>query len=299
MLLALDGSPSSIQARNLVASLPWPEGTSARLLRAYDLPTGWFSEGAVRVGDWPADADDAIRRQTEDELADMVAPLENRSLAVDRQVVRGRAASAILAAGDDLDADLIVLGSRGHGKTASMLLGSVSAEVAEQARRSVLVARADRMTRLLVATDGSSGSDIIPEVLGDWGLFSGVPAVALSVAPEDSPTFDLLVKAYTMGNLSFEPDRQRLRELHQEYATSMAARLSDIGVQAKPALRSGSAAREITHAASEISADLIVTGSRYLQGLDRWLFGSVARNVLFHAQASVLIVRRKGESPDS
>ena len=51
--------------------------------------------------------------------------------------------------------------------------------------------------------------------------------------------------------------------------------------------------QSIIAAAEANKADLVVTGSRCLHGLDRWLLGSVARNVLLHATASVLILRRR------
>jgi nucleotide-binding universal stress UspA family protein len=44
------------------------------------------------------------------------------------------------------------------------------------------------------------------------------------------------------------------------------------------------------HAARERQADLVVVGSRGLTGLPRLVLGSVARNVLYHAPCSVLIV---------
>ena len=47
-------------------------------------------------------------------------------------------------------------------------------------------------------------------------------------------------------------------------------------------------AHEIIAAAETNETDLVVTGSRCLHGLDRWLLGGVARNVLLHATASVL-----------
>ena len=168
-------------------------------------------------------------------------------------------------------ADLIVLGSRGHGPIASMLLGSVSAEVVERAGCSVLVARGSSASRLVVATDGS--------------------AIALSVAPVDSAGFELMVRLYTLGSLSLEPDREELRERHQRHASAMATQLSGNGIPAQAEIRSGDAAQEIIAAAAEHKADLIVTGARCLHGLDRWLLGSVARNVLLHSRASVLIVR--------
>lgn len=51
--------------------------------------------------------------------------------------------------------------------------------------------------------------------------------------------------------------------------------------------------------ASERQADLVIVGSRCLHGLDRWLLGSVARNVLLHTHASVLIVRNAEVSEGS
>ena len=53
----------------------------------------------------------------------------------------------------------------------------------------------------------------------------------------------------------------------------------------------GDPAHEIIEAASNMGCDLIVMGSRGLTGLDRIFLGSVARNVLQHTRASVLIVR--------
>jgi nucleotide-binding universal stress UspA family protein len=293
VVLAVDGSPSSAQARDLVASRPWPEGTAVTLAAAYHIPATWVTEGAVGAGDWLAESMAAMHREAEDSLASMTAPLEGRGWVIERRVGRGRAADVIQAIADEVDADLIVLGSRGRGQIASMLLGSVSAEVADQARRSVLVARGSAVSRLLVATDGSKCASILPDTLAEWGSFRGLPALALSVAPVDSPAFKLLVTLYTLGNEPAELRPDALQELHHRYATELAGRLTEHGIPAAAEVRLGDAAHEIIAAASARQADLVVTGSRCLHGLDRWLLGSVARNVLLHSHTSVLIVRPK------
>ena len=292
MLLAIDGSPSSNQARDLVASMSMPSGSSVTALTAYDVPRTWLGDLLPPGGAQRAKAEEGVRREAEATLDRLAAPLGDRDWSIDRRVVRGRTANVIVEAAGDLAADLIVVGSRGHGPIASMLLGSVSAEVVERASCSVLVARGSGVSRLLVATDGSPCAEIVPDVLATWGAFKGLPAIALSVAPADSATFGLMVSMYTMGSLSLEPDRREVRERAGRNAAAMATRLSEIGIPATAEVRTGDVANEIITAAAERHADLIVTGSRCLHGLDRWLLGSVARNVLLHSGASVLIVRR-------
>ncbi len=292
ILLAIDGSPSSIEARDLVASLSIPGGSSVTMLTAYDIPVAWFGETLAAGGAGLAEAAEAVRREADATLVRLAAPFSDRDWSVERRVVRGRASGVIVEAAAAMAADLIVLGSRGHGPIASMLLGSVSAEVVERAGSSVLVARGASASRLLVATDGSACAELIPDVLATWGAFDGFPTTALSVAPADSAAFELMVRLYTMGSLSLEPDRQALLERHQGFASVMAARLSGNGIPAQAEVRTGDAAQETIAAAAEHHADLIVAGSRCLHGLDRWLLGSVTRNVVLHSGVSVLVVRR-------
>jgi nucleotide-binding universal stress UspA family protein len=54
-------------------------------------------------------------------------------------VVGGPAGKAILTVADDIEADLIVTGSRGRGRVARAVLGSVSSEIVQRAPCDVLV----------------------------------------------------------------------------------------------------------------------------------------------------------------
>lgn len=54
-------------------------------------------------------------------------------------VVWGDPATEIVVAGQELDADLVVIGSRGRGFFGRMLLGSVSGHVVHHAHRAVLI----------------------------------------------------------------------------------------------------------------------------------------------------------------
>jgi hypothetical protein len=292
ILLAMDGSESSIQARDLVAALPWPERTAITVLTANELPLAWVSGAAVTGGDWMETAEGDLRRQLREDLAELARPLEGRGWTVDRRVVDGRPASVIMDVANEIQADLIVLGSRGRGALRAMLLGSVSAEVAGSMERSVLVVRHDHARRLLVATDGSDCVAVIPELLGEWGVFRGLPAIAASVAPVDSPAFELMVSLYTLGNEPLEEQRRQQLEASRAHADAMGAALGAIGIEAETVVRAGDAANELVKLARERQADLIATGSRCLHGIERWVLGSVARNVLMHAEASVLVMRK-------
>ncbi|HEX2291956.1 MAG TPA: universal stress protein [Gaiellaceae bacterium] len=60
----------------------------------------------------------------------------------DYEVLEGDPAQAVIDFAQAREADLIVVGSRGLGRVAGVVLGSVSKEIAQRADRPVLVAKA-------------------------------------------------------------------------------------------------------------------------------------------------------------
>lgn len=70
---------------------------------------------------------------------------EERGVQAQKTMLRGDAVDEIVAYADTIDADLIVIGSRGHGAIASALIGSVSRGVLHEAHRPVLVVRDARV----------------------------------------------------------------------------------------------------------------------------------------------------------
>lgn len=290
ILIALDGSEGAGIARDFVVALPLPDSTEVHFVAAYQVPTDWAPELGAHMA-WIDDAETAMKDTLHQTLGTMALPFVASGIRPIEHVVRGRAASAICDVARSIDADLVVTGSRGRGFIAATLLGSVANEVATHAPCPVLVVRGAGVSRLVVATDGSPTAERIPDRLADWGIFRGLPAEVVAVSISDTPTFELIVGLYTLGDEQLADKRRDMHDRYRRSAEAMAARLSDIGIPATPHVRTGDVAHEILQAARNHGADLVITGSRGLGTLDRLLLGSVARNVLTHFDGSVLIMR--------
>ena len=77
----------------------------------------------------------------EDVLARARAIADRHAVPVRTMLLQGDTVDEIVTYADAVDADLIVVGSRGHGAVASALLGSVSRGVLSESKRPVLVVR--------------------------------------------------------------------------------------------------------------------------------------------------------------
>lgn len=288
IVLGVDGSECSRVACELVAAMTWPAGTRVRLVAAYEAPVDWT--GVVAEAMLLESADDDVRSELADLLDEQAARLRARGLVTECLVRRGRAASVLLAAAAEPAADLIVVGSRGHGVAATALLGSVSATLADHARCPVLVARRPAIRHILIASDGSPSAQAIPQILAGWQAFRGIPANVVTVAPGSTAMLEpwSALTGLRSGILHRAGDP---RATSRRTAESEAHRLTALGIPSTSRVLAGDPARAIEVAAEESGVDLIVTGSRGIGDLQRLLLGSVAHHVLLHAHCSVLVMR--------
>lgn len=300
VLVATDGSPCASVAVDLAAALAWPPGSEFHVVQA--VPSGVTLFG----GPWPplppadtAEFDAGIRHEAEAVLAVARGRLTGVGRSIETSVATGRPASVVVTLAEQIDADLIVVGSRGHGTLETMLLGSVSAEVIDRAHVPVLVARKPTVERVVYAWDGSACAGRAARTLTDWHVFRACSIDVLSVADAEPPWFaelgmagpDAVFRAYEDAG---EPSRQQ----HEQLARDMADLLGRAGLRAKPQRRDGDPAEQIVKFASAHDADLVLVGTHGRTGLSRLLMGSVARNVLLHASCSVLIVPEQGNPED-
>ena len=293
VLLATDGSEAAATALELIGSIAWPTGSEIRLVTALE------PVEPVMTAAWaPALATD-IDRQQQDLTTAAEAVLDHgaRSLAhtgakITTDVIEGRAASAILAEAKQLPADLVVMGSRGHGTIGSMLLGSVSAEVADHSPAPVLIARRPRLTRVVLGQDGSDCARVAEKLVASWPIFAGTAIEVTSVAYLGMPwTSGLALASYEAIPDDYSSVGRQIIAEHQQIVDELARRLASAGRRASGRVYEGEAAAGLIDVADEVQADAIVVGTHGRTGLSRLVLGSIARNVMLHAHCSVLIAR--------
>jgi nucleotide-binding universal stress UspA family protein len=137
ILVGVDGSASSTEALAWAAAQAQASGGTVECLTSWIWPSAYGWDIAL-----PDDLDPAADAQRV--LDEALAPVraEFPEVAFTTTVVEGRPSPSLVEA--SRRSDLLVLGSRGHGEFAGMLLGSVSAHCTAHAHCSVVVHRPKR-----------------------------------------------------------------------------------------------------------------------------------------------------------
>lgn len=90
---------------------------------------------------------------------------------------------------------------------------------------------------------------------------------------------------------TFESARRSAEEEANGLLATEAERFREAGWAGSTELLFGHAAKEIVNAAASFSADMVVVGSHGMNGVRRFLLGSVSDQVLKYSACSVLIVK--------
>jgi nucleotide-binding universal stress UspA family protein len=137
ILIAVDGSPASREAIDFGVELARDEGAEVvfvHVVPSYDLiPMNGFGLAGALPHE-PTVYDAMI-------LDDAMSIAELHGVRSRPRRLTGDTVDEIVTYADNIDADMIVLGSRGHGALASALLGSVSRGVLGESKRPVVVVR--------------------------------------------------------------------------------------------------------------------------------------------------------------
>jgi nucleotide-binding universal stress UspA family protein len=214
---------------------------------------------------------------------------------VETVILHGRPATMIVEEARDFAADVVMVGSRGHGAIATLILGSVSAEVVDHAPSPVLVAKRPNLSRVVIATDDSPSARAAEDVVAGWPVFGGLPIDVVSVADAVHPWTSGIAPGFQrQARDAYAQELAEASHLAERFAREAALRLRGAGRLAEATVRRGDPPAEIIELAEQRGADLVVLGSRGRSAIAEIVLGSVVRNVLAGSDASVLVVRDKG-----
>ena len=219
-------------------------------------------------------------------VAEAVVRMGLEPAEVNAIVREGDTKQTVLKVADELDADLIVMGSRGLGRLQSILANSTSQYVFQLSTRPMLLVRDDlyvrAINRVLVTVDGTGVGDDAIRLACE--LVRGIPGGVLT--------------GVHVSRQDLTPSRGG-RSPADEVLDKAVLRARSYGVELNPIHRTGDIARTVCDAASETKADLLVIASqdrrplvaKALVDLDRLLGSSVSDYIRVHAPAPVLLVR--------
>jgi nucleotide-binding universal stress UspA family protein len=137
IVVAVDGSASSRAALDWALAEAALRGSSVRAVHAWEIPglgTGEAPWALIPPGSYVDVSSDAIETAAKEALdheVDDALARAGSKVVVERTIVEGVPADSVIDASSD--AELIVVGTRGHGAVATLVLGSVSHQIARHA----------------------------------------------------------------------------------------------------------------------------------------------------------------------
>ena len=139
IVVGVDGSEGARSALEFAAREAALRQARLRVACAWEILPAVYAGGLAPGLDQPTI--DSFRESAETVVQQAAATAKELQPAIECEgrVVQGQPAEVLLQEGQD--ADLIVVGNRGHGGFASLLLGSVSHQVVQHARCPVTVVR--------------------------------------------------------------------------------------------------------------------------------------------------------------
>ncbi|MET0765943.1 MAG: universal stress protein [Blastococcus sp.] len=269
IVVGVDGSPSSERALRWAAQQARMTGQELHAVMSWNVPVP-HDEPLTGEFDWGGDAAGALMKTVENVLG------EPDARQVVPHVTQGHPAKVLMDAARN--ADLLVVGSRGHGGFASLLLGSVSQHVIAQATCPVVVVHEHRTAtgRIVVGVDGSPESErALRWAAGQARLTGGeLHAVLVGHRPATGDVEPLKRPDW--------PDESQILA-----ATVIAALRGEDSSGIVQEVLDGHPAAALLRAAED--ADLLVVGWRGRGGFSGMLLGSVSRQVAAHAPCPVVV----------
>jgi nucleotide-binding universal stress UspA family protein len=282
VLVATDGSRDARAAIATTLHFPWPARTVVRVISARRTGAEYRRSILLTALDRGAEKAAASARQT----------LSRRWPDVEIEVADKTAVEGILGEAERFQADVIVVGWRGHGAVRRLLMGSISRGVVRGAKCAVLVVRqSQRVRKIVVGVDGSEAAKRALALVGRLvpprdGRVTLVSAVELLTAPSGGRVPGAATIAREVRRQNTIRARTATKDLTRE-----AAKLKRLGWHPRTTLVHGEPLRDLLSAVAASRAQLLIVGARGTSGIRYLLLGSVAEGALNQSPVAVLVAR--------
>jgi nucleotide-binding universal stress UspA family protein len=282
ILLATDGSKDAWLATNTAIGIAMVTNSQLHVVNV-----GVVAPALLR----PLDVEPTrVKKEARRVLDEEIRNIENVGGTVAESYLRmGDAAQEIVNLAEEQKVGLIAVGSRGRSRIERALMGSVSDSVVRHAHCPVLVARRKPLILpacILVATDGSEEATLAAKTAAELAYRTYSELHLVSVA-DTSSSYYVKHEPGLAENL-----QQRAQEVLDEQVKQIEQSGGEVaGKHVSVSQRHPSDG--IVRVAEGIGADLVVMGSRGLDGIKRALIGSVSDSVVRHAHCPVLVGRNE------
>ena len=225
-------------------------------------------------------------------LANAIQTLNLNPSQVSSILRQGDPKDVVCQVADEIEADLIIMGSRGLKRLQSILSNSVSQYVFQLSSRPMLLVKDDiyvkKINRVMVAMDNSDAAKQCLKLA--LFLLEGIKGGQLILSHINT---DLAGKSSETANISPEQD---------PVLASAIAEAKKYGVQARCVTSTGKPGEEICRLADELNVDLLLLGSpdrrpsiaKSFVDIDRLIGASLSDYVRVNATCPVLLARTSG-----
>jgi nucleotide-binding universal stress UspA family protein len=290
IVAGVDGSAPSTNAARWAADEAHLRHAALELVLAYQIPVVGYPEyeyppefaesiRAARRNILEAAAGDVVARYPDMDVSTTLKESDARSALVDESKI----------------AELTVVGSRGKGRLAEVLLGSTALHVAAHGHSPIVVvpsAEPATVGPILVGADGSAHTDAALDFAFEEAAVRGAELVA--VLAWDELSHQAFARRPAIGGTRDEDAdallARRLAARAEKFPAVPVRRVVHHGSAADGLLRNRDAAGR--------PPQLIVVGSRGRGALSGLILGSTSQTLIIHAACPVVVVRPETNPPD-
>ncbi len=288
VLLATDGSEDAALAARAAADISKETGSELHVVHVLPQFPRYAYPGVTP--DIYSYVLDKTLREARDLLDEQVERIKDSGARVtESHVRRGPTADEVLDLAENLEASLIVVGSRGLGSIKRLVVGSVSEAIVHGTLYPVLVLRggldAWPPEKITIGDDGSEAAKEAGKLAARMGKLFDVKALLMRVYPQ-LPEID--AEGRKFGARTADDELRREEHALKDRAVKIE---NAVGIRPKVRIAVGDPAGALLQAAEEGAPErtLIALGSRGLDAIQRLRLGSVSTKVLHAAEGPVLV----------